>query len=115
MARISDLIVVALLLLVTFGCSGTKHVDVMVPPRIDLTQHQTIGVIEFTTDAKGELGPLTTRRFTELARRDQGLVRIIEFGSKSAALGSVRESGMSTETQCGVIVVWTRRGWEPHW
>ena len=87
-----------LLLLVTFGCSGTKHETVMVPPRIDLTQHETIGVIDFTTTARGELGPLTTRRFTELARRDQGLVRIIEFGSESEALSSVGENEFSTET-----------------
>jgi hypothetical protein len=86
------------MLLVTFGCSGTKHETIMVPPRIDLTQLDTIGVIDFTTESKGELGPLTTRRFTELARRDQGLVRMVEFGSESEVLRSVGENTLSTET-----------------
>jgi hypothetical protein len=86
------------MLLVAFGCSGKRHETVVVPPRIDLTQLDTIGVIDFATTAKGELGPLTTRRFTELARRDQGLVRIVEFGSESEALRSVGESAISTET-----------------
>ena len=98
MGKISSLTAAGLLLLVTFGCSGTKHETVTVPPRIDLTQHETIGVIDFTTTARGELGPFTTRRFTELARRDQGLVRIIEFGSESEALSSVGENEFSTET-----------------
>jgi hypothetical protein len=98
MGRISSLTAAALLLIVTFGCSGTKHETVMLPPRIDLTQHDTIGVIDFTTTSKGKLGPLTTQRFTDLARRDQGLVRIIEFGSESEALSSVGESDISTET-----------------
>ena len=98
MGKISSLTAAGLLLLVTFGCSGTKHETVTVPPRIDLTQHDTIGVIDFTTTARGELGPFTTRRFTELARRDQGLVRIIEFGSESEALSSVGENEFSTET-----------------
>ncbi len=37
-------------------------------------------MIEFDSSSAGELGPLATRRFTDLARRDQGLVRIVEFG-----------------------------------
>ena len=98
MGKLSTIFVGVLLLIVSFGCSGTKHETVTLPPRIDLTQHDTIGVIDFTTTAKGKLGPLTTRRFTDLARRDQGLVRIIEFGSESEALSSVGESDVSTET-----------------
>ena len=86
MVRISTLFVTVVLLIASFGCAGSRHETVMLPPRIDLSQHDTIGVIDFATTSKGELGPLTTRRFTELARRDQGLVRILEFGSQSEAL-----------------------------
>jgi hypothetical protein len=68
-----------------------------VSPRIDLSQHDTIGVIDFTTDSKGELAPLTTRRFTELARRDQGLVRILSFGPEKKALKSVGVRRMNTK------------------
>jgi len=82
MTRTSKLVSAALLMTVAFGCSGRQPVrqSVRVPPRIDLTQHEMIGIVQFKTTAKGELGPLVTRRFTELARQDQGLVRIVGFG-----------------------------------
>jgi hypothetical protein len=62
------------------------------PPRIDLTQHDMIGVIEIDSSNKGELGPLATRRFTDEARRDQGLVRIVRLGTEADALASVGHS-----------------------
>jgi hypothetical protein len=43
--------------------------------------------------------------------QDVQAVEVYRRGSEVPA----RFGGMSTETQCGVIVVWTRRGWEPHW
>lgn len=73
----------ALPIAVTLGCGGPKTV---IPPRINLTQHEVLGVIEFSTSSKGELGPLATRRFIEESRRDQGLVRIVELGSEEAVL-----------------------------
>ena len=60
------------------GCGGSK---VMVPPRIDLQQHELLGIIEFSSNQKGELAPLATQRFMEEVRRDQGLVRIVRSGS----------------------------------
>jgi len=53
--------------------------------------------VRFDSSNDGELGPLATRRFTELARRDQGMVRIIEFESKEAALRSVGHSAWNTD------------------
>ena len=64
------------------GC-GSK---VMVPPRIDLQQHEILAIIEFASSEEGELGPLATKRFMEAARRDQGLVRIVEIGPEAEAL-----------------------------
>lgn len=85
-----------LLLVATVGC--THHQTVMVPPRLDLARHELIGVIEFDSSSKGGLAPLATRRFTELARRDQGMVRMVELGSPSQALASVGASAFSGET-----------------
>ncbi len=67
------------------GC-GTR---VMIPPRIDLTQHEIVGVLEFTASSEGDLGSYATRRFIDIARRDQGLVRITDLGSQSTALQDV--------------------------
>lgn len=78
--------IAAILLGAPLGCGGTK---VMVPPRIDLQQHEVLGIIQFSSSREGELGPLATARFMEHVRVDQGLVRIIELGTEDEALGSV--------------------------
>jgi hypothetical protein len=72
------------------ACGPKRQVQtVMIPPRVDLTQHEMIGVIEFDSDAEGELAEMATRRFTESARRDQGMVRMIGMGPSGRALESV--------------------------
>lgn len=88
----------ALLLLATTGCGSRRPPTqtYRVPPRIDLTQHETIGIVDFEAASNKDLGTLATRRFTESARRDQGLVRMVGFGSKSEALRSGAERGVRT-------------------
>jgi len=99
MKRTSALGAVVLLgVLATLACgTKTQTVNVMVPPRIDLTQHEMIGVIEFGSDAEGELGELATRRFTESARRDQGMIRMVGFGPSDAALETVDRHELDPE------------------
>lgn len=72
-----------------WGCGAPKAPPVLVPPQIDLHSRETIGVIGFASTSEGELGPLATRRFTEAARRDQGLVRFVDLGSRDEALRSI--------------------------
>ena len=81
-------------LLLTAGCAA-RYQSVMVPPRVDLTEHEIIAVVPFDSSSKGELGPMATRRFTDLARRDQGLVRMKNVGSETADLtaGEFQELG----------------------
>lgn len=92
----SKLVLAVLIVVVTIGC--TKRVTYRIPPRVDLTKHEMIGVIEFSSSEKGELAPLATRRFTEVARADQGLVRMIGFGSEKEALGSIGKSRLDPDT-----------------
>lgn len=82
-------VVSLVLTIAVWGCATHQAPPVMVPPQIDLRSRETIGIIEFDTTSKGQLGPLATRRFTEAARRDQGLVRIMDLGSLGQALRSV--------------------------
>lgn len=99
MGKISRIVPAAVLLAMTFGCGARREtVTVPVPPRIDLKQLETIGIIDFSTSSRGRLGPLATRRFTEAARYDQGVVRMLEFGSESDALRSVGSSDLSPES-----------------
>ena len=88
MTTTTDRACVLVMLLAAWSCSA-RTPAVRVPPQIDLKPHEVIGVIEFGSTANGELGPLATRRFTEAARRDQGLVRIVDLGSKNEALRSI--------------------------
>jgi len=71
------IVLLACLFIATAGCAA-RYRTVRVAPRIDLTEHQIIAVVEFDSSSAGELGPLATRRFTDLARRDQGLVRMMD-------------------------------------
>lgn len=77
------------------GCRGPK---VMVPPRIDLHEHEVLAVIEFSFNRDGELGTLATSRFIEEARRDQGLVRIIELGTEDEVLREVDRGRLDRTT-----------------
>jgi hypothetical protein len=73
---------VAVALLFT-GCAR-----VYVPPAIDLKPQETIGIIEFKTDAKGDLGEFVTQKFIQSITQDQDL-RIVELGSEQAVLEAV--------------------------
>jgi len=96
MRVVSYLIAGVLLVLATLACASRQ--TVRVAPRIDLKQHEMIGVVEFDSSSDGELGPLATRRFTESARRDQGLVRVVSIGSSDEALRSVGRAKWNAET-----------------
>ena len=88
----------ALLALVTWGCGpSVVTVPVMVPPQIDLRPHETIGVVRFDAGTNDPLGSLATTRFTEAARRDQGLIRFVDLGSQREALGAVGRDRLDAE------------------
>ncbi|MGB2698437.1 MAG: hypothetical protein WBD28_11350 [Candidatus Zixiibacteriota bacterium] len=70
----------------------------MVPPTIDLKQHEVIGIIEFSSSSEGELGPLATREFIEMARQDQGIVRIVELGSEADVLKEIGSDRLDPAT-----------------
>ncbi len=90
----------SLAVVVVAGCAA-RYRTVMVPPRIDLTQHEIIGVAPFDSTNEGQLGPLATRRFTDLARRDQGLVRMMEvdLGAGERTPAAYRELGQRSGTR----------------
>ena len=82
---------ILVLMVITTDC-GRK---VMVPPRIDLTQHEVVGMIHFECENKGELAPLTTRKFTEAIRRDQEMIRIIDLGTEAEVLRQIGHDKLS--------------------
>ena len=103
MVKMSRLALLSGLLIVACACAArTSTVTVVVPPQIDLKAREVIGVIGFTAPSKGDLGPLVTRRFVESARRDQGLVRVVELGSQEQALRSVGKSRLDAEALAAI-------------
>jgi hypothetical protein len=90
MSRIPVRAIAVLSLILATGCASAPPVRrVWVGPRVDLKPYEIIGMVEFTSASKGKLAAMTTRRFAEAARRDQEMVRMIEVGTKQAALASV--------------------------
>ena len=106
----SLLIIMSAMLVTGAIACGRK---VMVPPRIDLTQHEIVGIIQFVSENKGNLAPYTTKRFTEAIRRDQPLIRIIDLGNEAAVLAEIGHDRMSKDVyqaigeKYGVATVFT--------
>lgn len=98
--RATSIFALALIVIAgTLGCAkSTPKTTVRIPPRVDLSQLEVIGVVEFDSSSERELGPIVTQSFTDEARRDQGLVRIAGLGSKAEALDSVDEEAWNTDT-----------------
>lgn len=90
---------IALLSLVALCCAKTPpRQRVWMGPRVDLKPYEIIGMVEFTSTTKGELAALATRRFTEAARRDQEMLRMVDMGTQKQALASVGQKRWSPET-----------------
>lgn len=72
---------------------------VRVPPTIDLAELEQIGVVRFRVPASAEWSALATDKFVESARRDQGIVRMIDLGTSPSPeldLELGRERGVRT-------------------
>lgn len=68
-----------------FGC-GPKA---LIPPEVDLTKYDAIGLIAFKSDAKGNLGKFVTQKFMEEINRSQKGIKIVELGKEDAVLKSI--------------------------
>lgn len=90
MSRFPVRSIAVLSLVLLSGCASAPPArQVWVGPRVDLKPYEIIGMVEFTSASKGKLAGLTTRRFAEAARRDQNMIRMVDVGTKPAALASV--------------------------
>jgi hypothetical protein len=81
------------------GCaSNTRRVRVAIPPRVDLAAYQTVGLVTFTSNAKGELDRLTTQRFMQAVQEAQPGTRVVELGSEQQVLASVNAGAWNPAT-----------------
>src|SRR5262245_45485664 len=99
MSRMPGRSIVVLSLVLLAGCASNPPVHrVWVAPRVDLKPYEIIGMVEFTSASKWKLAGLTTRRFAEAARRDQEMLRMVDVGTKQAALASVGLASWNPES-----------------
>jgi len=102
--RISTSLVAVALLAMT-GCAAARYETITYPPRIDLTKHELIGVIEFSSPDEKGLAAVVTTRFTELARRDQGMVRMLALHAEGARPGPERVRELARANGLSSILV----------
>ena len=86
-------VILAWLALAIQGCTER----VRVPPRIDLKQHEVVGVLDFECSGHDQLGPFLTRRFVDAVRRDQGLVRIAMLGTHADVLADIEHARLDQD------------------
>lgn len=75
------------------GC-GPK---VMVPPNVDLTVFGSIALVDFTSNAEGNLADYATQQFLEIVTASQPGARLIEIGSEEEVLQSVGADKMDLD------------------
>jgi hypothetical protein len=84
------------LLTLLWGCS--KTILVPVPPRMDLKQYGTIGLIQFTTNSDPVMNAFATQQFQEHVQGAYPGTPLLELGSKEAVLAAVGATGFDAET-----------------
>ncbi len=64
-----------------FAVLGCAHkVVVQIPPKIDLQQYETIGIVEFASNSRGDLNRIATQKFMGCIQNAQPRVRFLELG-----------------------------------
>ena len=87
----SLLLAVSAALLALAGCAR-----VYVPPAIDLTPNETVGIIVFRSDAKGDLAEFVTEKFIQSVTEDQD-VMIVELGDEATVLEAVGQTRLGPD------------------
>jgi hypothetical protein len=76
-------------LALTLALLFTGCARVYVQPAIDLRPHEVVGIIEFETDARGDLAESVTQKFIQSVTEDQPDIKIVELGTKKDVLEAV--------------------------
>ena len=69
------------------GCTKTVMVDV--PPRMDLSRYEALGIIEFTSNADAAISARATQLFQESIQDAQPGTPFLDLGSRDAVLSAV--------------------------
>jgi hypothetical protein len=86
-----------LLVLLSWGCSSTRTVLVDVPPRVDLKQYGTLGLVEFGSNFDVATNARATREFLAQIHAAQPGTRIVDLGTREALLGTAGARQLDVE------------------
>lgn len=81
-----------LVALTAIGCSARQQVAL--PPSIDLTTYERIGMIEFVSNTDGSLKTYTTEKFVEALQQSQDNVRVVELGTEKDVLEATQQKNL---------------------
>ncbi|MCK4330099.1 hypothetical protein KAX02_09680 [candidate division WOR-3 bacterium] len=87
---------VSILIIVLFLISGCGP-RVMVPPEIDLTEYEVLGLIDFSSNMEGNHDEYATQKFIEAITENQKGIRIIELGSEDEILESLNQEKINSK------------------
>ncbi len=87
---------VSILIIVLFLISGCGP-RVMVPPEIDLTEYEVLGLIDFSSNMEGNHDEYATQKFLEAITENQKGIRIIELGSEDEILESLNQEKINSK------------------
>jgi len=88
----------ALVLVLLLGsCSSTRTVLVDVPPRVDLRQYGTLGLVEFGSNYDAATNARATREFLAQIHAAQPGTRIVDLGTREALLGAAGARQLDVE------------------
>ncbi len=93
-ARGTRLIALAASLAALQACGGER---VLVPPRVDLSGFERIGIVEITVNEASELGPLTTQKLMQAVQSAQPGTPILELGTEKDVLAAVGHPRLNAE------------------
>jgi hypothetical protein len=83
-------------LAILWGCSNT--VLVTVPPRMDLKNYGTLGIVEFSSNSDPAINGYATQQFQEHVQGAYPGTPILELGSREAVLEAVGATRFDAET-----------------
>ena len=87
--------VILCMVLVAFcGCGGTRT---LMPPRVDLQAFRKIGLVEFSSNPKGQLQTLASQDFIETVQASQPGVPVLELGGEDLVLRAIGRDKVDSE------------------
>ena len=92
----SRIFIFAAILVMLLGCSQKQQV--LIPPKVDLAQFRTIGIIEFSSNAEKDLNRYVTQRYMQTVQSAQPGVRFLELGSRKHLLRSAQHDQLDYNT-----------------